>query len=193
MGEHRSLRIARGARCEHDLREIVAGQIGLLERQVLAREIGQALDLVQGQTESLRACERLRRHDGRARARSLSDLLREVGHRIHVQRDEDRADTQRGEERDPVLRTVHTPDDDAVAPLESGVLQITRDPRHDVVQIAIRPSACAEARSDHERVFVAELPGRLLEDVVQRLHVALPLARERAQRLASPLPYRRIV
>ncbi len=159
MGEHRALGIARRPRGEHNLREIVAGQFGLLERRAFAREIGQALHLVQWQAESLGALERLRRHDRRARARPLSDLLREVGHRVHVQRDEDRADTQRGEERDPVLRTVHTPDDDTVALLHAAVAQIARDARHDVVQVAVRPRARAKAGSDHERVLVPELPG----------------------------------
>ena len=51
----------------------------------------------------------------------------------------------------------------------------------------------AETGADDERGLRAELLGGLLDDVVQGLHVGPPSARERAQRLACALPYRRIV
>src|SRR5204863_10198065 len=99
----------------------------------------------------------------------------------------DRAEPQCGEECDAVLRTVHAPDEDAVALLEPALLQIPRDARHDLIQIAVRPLARPEPGPDRQRVLGAELPSRLLKNVVECLHPS-PLARESAKRLPGTLP-----
>ena len=137
MREHRALRIAGRPGREHDLGEVVAGQLAFSSGAHCAREVGQALHLVQRQAERLRALERLRRDDGAAGARPLRDLLRELGRVVRLERHEDHAEAQRGEERDDVLGPVHAPDEDAVALLQPAVTQVARDARHDVVQIAV--------------------------------------------------------
>src|SRR5439155_19435938 len=81
------------------------------------------------------------------------------------------AGAERGQEGDPVLGAVHAPDDDAIALPKPGVLEVARHTRDDVVQIAIGPGARAKARPDRECVLRAELPGGLLQDVVERLHL----------------------
>jgi hypothetical protein len=166
MGEHRALRIAGGARGEDDLGKVVGRQRGLRERRALPRQIGQALHLMEGQAERLRARQGLRGHDRGACASTLRDLHRELGRVVRLQRDEDRAEPHRREEGDAVLGPIHAPDEHAVALLHPGVAEVPGDPRDDVVQIAIRPRTCSKPGPDRERVFRAELPRRLLEDVV---------------------------
>jgi hypothetical protein len=173
----------------------VTGECGFLERTALAREIGEPLHLVERQAQGLRSLQSLRRDDRAARARALRDLLRELSRVVRLEGHEDDTDAKRGEEGDDVFGAVHSPDEDAVTLPEAAVAEVARDARDDVVQISVCPGACAKTRPDHERLFVSELPSGLLDDVVECLHVAspYPLARERTQRLASPLPYRWIV
>jgi len=92
MGEHRSLWIAGGPRGEDDFGEVGLGYRRLVERRALTREIGQRLHQVKRQAKGLCALRGLRGDDRGARASPLGDLLREVGHRVDVERHEDGAE-----------------------------------------------------------------------------------------------------
>ncbi len=167
--EHRSFRIAGRARREHDLREVVTIEVRRGQRLLPARSIGQGLHVVERDAERRRPLARLRRHDGGGRASLRDDLLRELGQRVHVERNEDRADAERGEERDPVLGPVDAPDDHAVAALDPRVRERARRAGHEVREIAVRPGASAEARPDDERGLLSEANGRRADDLVQRV------------------------
>jgi len=92
MGEHRSLWIAGGPRGEDHFGEVGLRYRRLVERRALTREIGQRLHQMKRQAKGLCALRGLRGDDRRARASPLGDLLREVGHRVDVEWDEDGAE-----------------------------------------------------------------------------------------------------
>ncbi len=185
VGEHRALRIAGRARREHHLGEVVPVQHRRRQRRPLCGELGQLLHVVQRDAERQRPLPGLRRHDRGGRPRPLHDLLREVGQRVHVERDEDRADAERRQEPDPVLGPVHAPDHDAVAARDPRIGEVSRDPRHELREIAVCPDARSEARPDDERGLRPEARRGGVEDLVQRVH-AHTSARSRSASRAPP-------
>ena len=158
--EHRALRVAGGPRGEDDLHEIVARDVGHRERHTSARAVGKLLDEVDRQAELPRLGLGLLRRDDRGRTRPLHDLRREIRERARVERHEDRASLERTEERDAPLRTVHRPDDDAIALRDAGVVEDARHARHDVRELPVAPDPRAKAGLDEERGLPAEPRGR---------------------------------
>jgi hypothetical protein len=185
VAEHRALWLAGRAAREHDLGKRVApdgrGRYGACS----TRLIGQALDEEHRNAQLARRGLGLAARDDQASVGLGDDLASEIDRVADIEGYGHGTEVGDREERDPPLRPVHGPDDDAVALGDAVVPEDGCRFGNDRGEVAIAPCSGAEERPDQERRAAVEPLSSGAHQVDQRFHCAPPLPRRRRQAAPS--------
>ncbi|MDD9985441.1 MAG: hypothetical protein OXQ31_04130 [Spirochaetaceae bacterium] len=162
VGEHHPLGVAGGARGEHDLGQVFAGE---LDRPRLTQGVAlllQLLEVDRGQPHLLVLRRREARHEGGCRIGPGPHLLGELRRGAHVQRHDDGAGADHAEVGEHPVRGVRPPDDHAVALADAALLQQRRDAAGTLPDVPVAPVQVAEARLERQRRPLLEAARRVL-------------------------------